>query len=202
MRINPLFTGVLFLAASLMTGPAATSIPKTDVIWAGLDYSLVRMIGNEDFRDTDKIFPDMLNAWNDLFLKEMIGKSEKSLKRNLILDINGMRSRNAMATADQIVREDGEYDKYVKASHLTREDLAAAVKSYELEHTSGVALVFVVDRLVKLHQSGAVHIVFFDVESREIIATDRYITKAGGFGFRNYWFRVVKEAVPKLSKYR
>ena len=37
------------------------------LVWCGLDYSLVKMIGTLDFRQPDQIFPGMLLAWNGLF---------------------------------------------------------------------------------------------------------------------------------------
>jgi hypothetical protein len=44
--------------------------------------------------------------------------------------------------------------------------------------------------------------VFFDVSSREIIASERVVAKASGVAFRNYWFGVIKNAEPELKKYR
>jgi hypothetical protein len=43
-------------------------LPASDqVAWAGLDFSLVRMIGPNDFRHPDAIFPPMFASWNSLF---------------------------------------------------------------------------------------------------------------------------------------
>ena len=72
------------------------------------------------------------------------------------------------------------------------------VKSYKLKHEKGIGLVFVVDRLVKLQETGCIYVVFFDVSSRKVLKCERVSEKAFGFGFRNYWFRPVKEAVRKL----
>jgi len=49
---------------------------------------------------------------------------------------------------------------------------------------------------------GAVYVVYFNIETREVLFTQRKVSNAVGFGFRNYWFRVVKDAEPVLSKYR
>ena len=114
-------------------------------------------------------------------------------------EIEGMAARNQLAKPDQIIRQDGQFSG---ETHLTDADLAAAVRSYKLASTSGLGLVFIVDRLVKLEQKGAVYQVYFDIASREVIARQRVVVKAGGFGFRNYWFRVVKDAVPALKKLR
>jgi hypothetical protein len=62
--------------------------------------------------------------------------------------------------------------------------------------------VFIVDRLVKPSQRGAVYLVFFDIAKRDVITSKRVIAPAVGFGFRNYWFGVIKKAEGELSKMR
>ena len=61
---------------------------------------------------------------------------------------------------------------------------------------------FIVDRLVKSEARGAVYLVFFDLASREVIATERVIGRASGVAFRNYWFGVIKSAESGLKKFR
>ena len=50
------------------------------LIWAGLDYSIVRMVGPGEFNNSTAIFPGMLEAWNDLFLQERTRFVEKQTK--------------------------------------------------------------------------------------------------------------------------
>jgi len=50
------------LAASALGAEKKPQSPlmKSDTVaWVGLDYSLVRMVGPEDFRNPDAIFPAM-----------------------------------------------------------------------------------------------------------------------------------------------
>jgi hypothetical protein len=67
-----------------------------------------------------------------------------------------------------------------------------------------VAVVFIVDRLIKLDKKGegAVYVVAFDIGTREVLSSERVVGKAVGFGFRNYWFRVIKDAEKGLGKIR
>ena len=46
------------------------------------------------------------------------------------------------------------------------------------------------------------NVVFFDAKAREVLRCDRHVGRAAGGGFRNYWFRVIKEADETLTKYR
>jgi len=168
------------------------------VAWAGLDYSMVRMIGPNDFRDPDTIFPRMPESWNNLFVRERIRKLTKELHKQILVDITGMSERNALATPKQIIPTGGP-DDVIKKSHITPTDVAAAVKSYNLENKSGLGLVFIVDRLVKPTVNGAVYVVYFDIATRKVISSERKIGRAGGAGFRNYWFGVIKNVEADLN---
>jgi hypothetical protein len=194
-----LFMSCAFLAGGCATTPPAHPLPKSDtVIWAGLDYSMVRMYGTQDFKDPDAIFSHYLDAWNALFLQERIKTISSILNKKVEPDTEHMAERNKIATTGQVIREDGDF---VETSHITSQDIADAVRSYKLSEQSGLGLVFIVDRLVKSQGRGAVYLVFFDVSTRQVIASERVIAKAKGVAFRNYWFGVIKNAEPGLKKF-
>jgi hypothetical protein len=184
------------------------------VVWTGLDYSMVRMIGANDFKSADAIFPSMLERWNTLFIDERLQKVESALGKLVSVDIGGVTERNKTATVKQIILTPGPTDT-IEQSHITQQDIAAEVQSYKLEKTNGLGLVFIVDRLKFYTHAGisptsravrsgegAVYVVFFDVATREVISAEREVHQAGGNGFRNLWFGVIKETAKNLSKYR
>jgi hypothetical protein len=191
--------------ASLLVAEAKSAgkpLPKSDtVIWAGLDYSMVRLVGPGDFHNPEAIFPEMLDKWNELFLRERVRRIGQILHKEVIPDAGGMTERNRLATSKQIIPSGGPADT-VEQSHITDKDIATAVRSYKLEAKEGLALAFIVDRLVKPSQKGAVYVVFFDAKTRDVIASSRHVGRASGAGFRNYWFRVIKETEAELSKHR
>ena len=118
------------------------------VVWCGLDYSLVKMIGTLDFRQPDQIFPGMLLAWNGLFMKEMLPQLEKMAK-SVRTDLKAVETNNAKASATQIQHEDGTRDEMVTPSHISQADLANVVRAYELKNDKGLGLVFIMDRWSK-----------------------------------------------------
>jgi hypothetical protein len=201
----------LAITLCLLTGmlaalPAAetTATPKTGtVVWAGLDYSMVRLIGPGEFSNPETIFPGMLEAWNNVFLQERIKFVEKQTKKQVTLDVGGVTKVNKAATGKQIVNVPGP-DDTIEKSHITAQDIARKVKSYKMENKSGLGAVFIVDRLVKQDKKGqgAVYVVYFDIASREVLFKERKVSNATGFGFRNYWFKVIKDAEGTLGKYR
>lgn len=200
MKILRKILGMLTLLAGLFAieGRAASdSRDGQSVVWVGIDYSLARFIGPNDFREPEAIFPGMVEAWNGLFVQERIVKLSEKLRRPVITDLQGIGEANRKANAKQVIPFGGVED-VIDKSHLTAADLAAAVRGYSLTAKDGVGLVFIVDRLIKPSANGAVHVVFFDVATREVLSSERRIGKAGGFGFRNFWFGVIKRVADEL----
>jgi len=169
------------------------------LVWCGLDYSMVKMIGSEEFRQPERIFPGMLEAWNGLFMKEMLPRLER-MAPSVETDLKAVDDRNAKASAKQIEHEDGTRAEKVDPTHITEADIAKAVGSYKLTKDKGLGLVFIMDRLVKAQQTGCLYVVFFDIASRKVVRSERVCADAGGIGFRNYWFKPIKVTVEKLPK--
>lgn len=169
------------------------------LVWCGLDYSMVKMIGTADFRQPDRIFPGLLADWNALFIKEMIPQLEK-MARSVKSDPGAVTAGNEKASPKQIEREDGTANEKVKPTHITETDIARIVKSYKMKNESGVGLVFIMDRLVKAQETGCLYVVYFDVATRKVLLSERVVAAAGGAGFRNYWFKPIKTAVNGLPK--
>lgn len=189
------FVAVIAFIALGFTG--RTCVADDNLTWCGLDYSLVKMIGTMDFNKPDEIFPEGLDKWNALFMKEMLVKLEK-LDPAMHTDLAAVQARNQKTSyKKQIIREDGTTAEKVTPTDITDDIIASTVKSYELKQTSGIGLVFIMDRLVKAQEQGCFYVVFFDIASRKVLFSERRIEKAGGAGFRNFWFRPIKTVVEK-----
>jgi hypothetical protein len=187
----------LLSALNLWSAEIEETLSPDTLVWCGLDYSLVKMIGTDDFRKPEEIFPDKLDAWNSLFMKEMLPKLEK-MAPSLRTDMKAVQKPNSKVGPSCIVREDGTRAETVTPTHVTDKDIAAAVTGYDLKYKEGMGLVFIMDRLVKAPQTGCHYVVFFDIASRKVVYSERVCAEAGGAGFRNYWFKPIKETVEKL----
>jgi hypothetical protein len=200
----PLLVGVVAVSTWAADKKAKQPALASDtVVWAGLDFTMVKMIGPGQFTQPENIFPGMVTAWNDLFLQERLRSVEKQTKKRVVTDIGGVTEANKRANAKQIVASPGP-DDMIEQTHITDKDIAKAVKSYKLESKSGLGVVMVADRFVKVDKKGrgAVYVVGFDIASREIILSQREIHNGTGFGFRNYWFRVFKDSEKALAQLR
>jgi len=211
--------------------PDATPQPIPDiVVWCGLDYSMVKMIGTIKDFPVEEFFPKtydrrgrevepMTSAWNNLFLKEVYPHLGRELGTTVQMDLSGINTRNAHVTAQQIVQEEsspirssddggifnpsrllhphGRGEK-ILPTHISDADVAAEIRSYRLDTRRGIGLVFIMDRLVQREETGCFYVVFFDLQSRRILSSERFCERAGGNRYRNYWYNPIKEMLKRL----
>jgi hypothetical protein len=205
-----------FVQAEQNKNPLMTS---DTVVWAGLDYSMLRIIGNKnDIKVPDMIFQDMPRKWNDLFLDERIEGVAKSLNKLVFIDIGGVAERNTTILTNKNIFEPDTANALEK-TYITQQAIAAAISSYKMEHTNGLGLVFIVDSIFyhhdtpnfnQAHPNGSfftsaegISVVFFDIATREIISAKHEIKTVGtGGSFRNFWFGPIKDTDSGLAGYR
>jgi len=190
------------------------------VVWAGLDYSMMRMVGtSNDIKVPDLIFQDMPQKWNDLFLDERLEGVANNMGKRVLIDIGAVSDRNRQLSTNQIVFTPDRKNS-VSDVRVTEQDITRALRSYKMEHTDGLGLVFIIDSMVvqqfvpgSTHGGSttapstanleAVYVVFFDVATREIISARREVSGVSvGSGYRNYWFGPIKNIDSELGKYR
>lgn len=182
------------IAALLM----ATNAQATEVVWTGIDYGEVRMVGTLDFHEPDQIFPGYLAKWNGLFMTEMLEELGKRLKADISASTSHLTDLHRDASAKKnIVRDDSISPD---ESFLSPEDVAKRVASYELTAQQGTGLSFIADQLNKPGEKGCYWVTFYDIESRKVLGTSRRCAEGRGFGFRNYWFGTAKGVVTDLRK--
>ena len=115
MKRLVLVAGLVIVAACTFGAEKTAKNPllaSDTLVWAGLDYSQVRMIGPGEFRDQQALFPGMLQAWNDLFLQERIRFVEQETKTTLPLAVlaimfapppNGITTNNTTTNLDGVL---------------------------------------------------------------------------------------------------
>lgn len=177
------------------------SLPPTaqaheSLVWAGVDYSLVQMIGSGDFRQPDSIFPGYLNKWNAMVLDEQLDELKKRLHHDIVPRTSFLTARHAGLDATEHIQRD-DLIAYGEAL-LTREEVARQVRGYELEG-DGMGVVLVAEQLNKSGEMGCYWATFFDIESSRTYETTRLCGETGGVGFRNHWFGSIKSTVAQLK---
>src|SRR5207248_8255399 len=71
----------------------SSDLSTNTLVWCGLDYSEVKMIGTLDFRQPAQIFPGELIEWNGLFMKEMMPKLEV-MSPSVESDLDAVKARS------------------------------------------------------------------------------------------------------------
>ena len=156
--------------------------------------------------------------WNELFLDERIEEVGNALKKRIVLDLAAVTERNKSLSRQNLVL-DSKVKNAVKVSHITTNDISALVRSAKLEQTNGLALMFLVERAVaerkalnsatraaapsfRLDHEMAVHVIFFDIATREVLSAQREVHDIStGGSFRNFWFGPIKDTDSDLQKY-
>lgn len=176
--------------------PPESVTDAASVTWLGLDYTRVEMVGMQDFTEPAEIFPGYLNKWNSLVLEEQLDDLSAALRRPVTTSVNRAGDRNKKV-APNIIREFAD-DTRTQQSRLSTRDLEKVARGYA-GVGEGVGLVFVVDELLKERELGCMHLAFVDIKGGGLLWSQWTCEDVGGFGFRNYWFTPVKEAISHLK---
>lgn len=192
-----LFALIGIISAGCKSGSSSASSASTPnslvgktVVWVGIDYSMVTMSPELDFRDAGAIFPDMLHKWNYLFIEERFKRLPNLLEARVLDGSPAVYADNNATTSEQIVA----FPEDINQSKITPEMIGHKVNAYEISQQGDIGLVFIVDRMVKTAKASAIYIVYFDLSTREVLSSERGIYNASGWGFRNYWFGSIKRA--------
>ena len=166
-----------------------------EIVWCGLDYSNVKLIGYEGFDDVNRVKDHFFNAWNNLMMNESKKYNFRKFyqKNSQINDLSVVRDRNTLPKVNELVSQ--------RQHSISDSDLAQIVKKYNLQEAEdGLGLVYIVESLSKVHDNASIHVVFFDVASKKILWSKRYNTRPGGAGFRNYWASPIMKTIEESGK--
>lgn len=179
-------TGIFF---SLQGQTVQDIFNNTDyrINWMGIDYTHVKIVGsigqfggNTPVSKTDlreKYFP----SWNYLVLDE----SDKYNIANMLHrkyvnnDIDMIKKRNEKADVDSLE---------VKITpYYTIKDIQSFVNEYPIDDKAGIGLVFIAESMNKTLEEAYYHVVFFNIQTNEVLLHERMRGKPSGVGIRNYW---------------
>jgi hypothetical protein len=194
-KSTTLFFALLLAGIQLFGQSNPKVLSSTDIVWAGIDFSKTRMIGSEGFTDPDAIVNDYFDKWNQLVIME-------SDKYDFAKAYQKVKVKNDFAKASE---QNGTVDPDELVINTTYSfsdgDVQSIVSNYKgLEGESGVGLLYIVEYFNKLDNVGSVYVVFFDLDSQEILHSKNYQTKPKGFGLRNYWASTIYETIKESGK--
>jgi hypothetical protein len=186
---------IIFLIGCMgLTGLHARTAPASgELVWFGIDYSKVKLIGvRSHFSDLLDIQSRLFRSWNELFLVESEKYDlEKAFRTNDVkyqmdkaIDRSNSREMDGIVQTDPYKIEEGE--------------VLDLLKEYTDPSVHATGALFVMETLDKLGERSTMWLAVFDISTGEVLHLERYSGKAGGFGFRNYWARCFYNVVKTL----
>jgi hypothetical protein len=198
MNVKKMIILVFALAAFVARAQTKSDIFRAEVpvTWLGLDFSATNLIGDREKYGSESDVHHLLDAWNDLILKEADKYNvAKAIGRSKVENnFQAVKARNAELDALAMLTEDAA--AYV---HLKTSDIDEIVASYDLSGLSGLGLMFNVESFNKKNEEGSIYITFIKLDSKEVLFTERITAPPGGAGLRNFWAGCVAKVIAKLS---
>ena len=190
---------LLILISSTAFAQTKSDVFKEDVpvTWLGLDFTSTKLIGDREKFGSESDLRHLLDAWNDLIVKEPdkydIAKAIDRKKVENVIEVT--KEHNAELDVMSMFSDDVKDYIHVKVS-----DVGGIVSGYDFKGKSGIGLMFVVESFNKLNEEGSIWVTFVNMESKEVLFTERLVNKPGGFGMRNFWAGCVYGVITKMQK--
>lgn len=182
-----LFIAGIALAQSDVALQKIINAPK--ITWLGLDFTSLHLIEdpeNNGFNDPEKIKSYYFNEWNAMVYAEPEKYDFKNFlqKDEVEIGLDEIKTWNEEVKIQEAIINS--YDKN-PSPERTNEELQSILNKYSYEGFSGIGLKLIITEMNKRNAMTTGYFTFFDIDSKQIIYTKKMESKAGGFGFRNYW---------------
>jgi len=196
LLLSILISAISFSGLSQSTDATANN----NWIFYGIDYTQTYFLTPLDFPNTADL-KTKIGAWNDLIATE---RDKYSISKffgepNVEYNIAMVKTMNDKIDVESRLTTDPS-----KVAFLDAAKVAEIVSKYDTGDDAGTGLVFIAESYDKPNEKGAYWVTFFDIKTKKVISTTRYLGKAKGFGLRNFWansfYQVMKEAGKEFSK--
>lgn len=183
---------LLFLTVSLACFAQKSSIPAgiEAIKFYGIDYSMAKVYGASESPAQFKVAFDAINL---LFITEakkydiekFLGIAVTEVSLDAVNEVNNKINLSDLITTN-------------KNYTLNDSEIAQAIKALPIKQEPGAGMVIITSLLNKVENYGYYQIVFFNTDTKEIIATIPAGGKARGFGLRNYWAGSIYQVLKKI----
>lgn len=165
------------------------------IVWLGLDFSQIRLIGPLGTVDKDELIP-LFDDINRVVITERTKYDLKAALRKdeVPFDLETVTKLNREIDPERIIA----YSSNDEGSKLSEEIISVLVKQYNMNNTDGIGLVFFMESFDKYREKATMWVTFFRLSDRNILFAERMSGTAGGITFRNHWARAVFEVIDQI----
>ena len=185
----------LFQIAYISAQSSTDVFQTKDMVFYGLDFSKARFTGGFGLTSPASMQDKYMPALNELMIMERkrydVAKSYRKKNTEYYFHL-----------ADQHNSDFDVYDSYVSddIDPLTDEDINDVIQFYKDDKHSGLGLLYVVDEVSHIRHLITVQIVFFDIDSSEVLLRKRARGDMHGFSIRNYYAGGIRQIIKDSAK--
>lgn len=195
-----IFLAVLLIACyfnNLLAQDVSSVFSSKEMVWYGVDFSNVKLVGDAvGFANLNDIRDRQFKAINDLFISEPDKYNpKKAFKKDKVTnDLSIVENRNLTPDINTLLVQN--------ENTLSKETIDAMIKEYPInDGITGIGACLIMENLVKTEKNphATLYVVFFDIATKNVLILEKVTSKAGGFGFRNFWAKTVFETLNNFS---
>ena len=199
MNVRILIAILCFVLVSPLFGQTKGEVfdPNAEITWLGLDFSGAKFIGDRERLGSESDIRHLLEALNELMIKEAdkfnvaAALKKKNVQENIIVTIE----HNTELDVLSMISADGK-----DHVHLNPGAVEEIIAGYDFKGKSGIGLIFNVESFNKLIEEGSFWITFVNMNTKEVLFTERLTAPPSGFGMRNFWAGSVNGVLAKIKK--
>jgi hypothetical protein len=202
IKLNWLFA-LAFIFGNFQTAQAQTlkdffNSSEEPLTYLGIDFTKARLINDAGGNPMD-IKNRLYTSINNVVVNEpkkydIAGAFHKSTVSS---DLSAVNEKNEKVNAENIISSNsGDFSRFKEA------DIADIVKALGFKSKKGIGLLFVMEGMKKEEKNNAASVwaVLVDMQSKKVLFSERFESRASGFGFRNFWASTIKVTLDAIEK--
>ena len=190
MKKYSLFLSLIICAIALQAQDTKLVFGSPTAVWYGMDFTKAKMIGFKD-ESPHKIRDEYFKMWNGVALG--MDLSPTFQKHAVAKDPNGVNKINLdRETGTMMADADADFSSTQIADEIKALPAGAQKK--------GLAVVFIVQSFNKTTNLATVHVVFFDIATRDVLLSKKVTGKASGGSADKAWSGALKNILTDIEK--
>lgn len=170
--------------------------PRSKVIWLGLDFTAAKLIGDRSKWGPSFRTQRILESLNELIVREYpkYDIADALNIRRVENEIQITREHNRRLNLENAVCD------RLNGHFLNLDDVRQIVSLYDFKGMTGTGVMFVVEAFNKPDLKSVVWVTFVNLETREVLLSEKLVDEPAGFGLRNFWAGSIYKILKQIKR--